>query len=232
MRKIVFGVVVLCLIALVSVGGYFVYNRLLREGNVPADIVTRPWVEYQLKDVSVFVDFPMPLNNKEMEKNNIHDSWGQSNNGDGLNLVACSSARAPECKLSMDYMADRFVEICKKDSVVISSKKTPTMVLGDSAVDLEMVIKKWWKPASLVRVLFFRRDDRLCQVHCNSGLDQPAADAVWERIKKSIRTQSGTIPAPNAGSVPAPNGGSVPATDGGITRGVPTLPKGLTRRPK
>ena len=211
---VVIGLIAICLVAIVLFLGYPLINSYRGTANIPADLATRPWSEHQLFENSVIMDVPWPLNTNETAKGNSPNS--QSYQGDGLYVFASSIQSSAGTDNTLDAAVDRFVALCRNSGTVESPMKTPISVMGDRAIELKMVLKKKWKPTSQFRGLFFIHNGIFCQIHCNSGLNQPVADAVWKRIEQSIRLRQAAATLPKAG----------------ITQGSPPLPPGMTRRPK
>ena len=214
LKETIVGLVVVGLFVIISGVGYFVINRYRGATNIPADLATRPWSEHRLIGDSVIMDVPWPLNTKETVQGK--ESKCLSNQGDGLYVLAgCSQSSLGGEEL--DALVDGFVAICQKDSETAASPaKTATTVIGDRAIELEMVLKKKWKTKGQFRGLFFIHNGMLCQIHCTSGLNQPVADAVWKRIKESIKLRQASATLPKTG----------------ITRGTLPLPPGMTPRQK
>lgn len=215
-KKIVFAVIGLGLLAIVGFLGYHVVKGFLGARQVPADLATRPWVEHKLIPDTLVIDVPSPLKSKESptDKGSTESNIFTCN-GNGLRVECGAKQVGVSTSEKLDFVVDGVVTYSRKHTVEVSAvTKTPTSVMGVRAIELQMEVKEKWKPSSQMRAVYFIYNGYFCQIHCNSGLNQPVASAAWDRIKKSIRPPQGVAAQPKTG----------------ITRGELPLPPGIKRR--
>ena len=191
MRKLAIGI--LGIVGLGVLGGIvFVVFMFIRGTKAPADLATRPWIEHKFYTDRLVLDVPWELKpNAAPPGKAVVDGRLDSCQRDGLEVVACVSMVSPEGDL--DTAMDRMAETLRAKSgiTVISESRKEESVIGNRAITLYLTVNERWGKKSNLRIFFFKYDNRLYQIHCNSRMGDATGDTVLGRIKKSVRPAKG-----------------------------------------
>ena len=196
----ILGVVGLCVAVLIA----FIAFVFIHGIKLPADLATRPWIEHKFLTDRLALDVPWELKPVSPSGKVSSDCRMDNCQRSGLEVITSVSAVSPGGNL--DVTMDRMTELLKaKPGVtVLWENRREELVLGGRAIALYQAVGDRWTRKTNIRILFFKFEDRLYQVHCNSRTGDPTGDAVWERMRKSIRfLRTATKPADGAFALPA-----------------------------
>lgn len=184
MSKLIGGIVGIVVLVVIGLLGL----RAFRNVKLPVDLATTPWIEHKFYTDRLALDVPWQLTTETSSTDKIPlDGRTVTAVRYGAELVVSVSPASPSGDL--DIAMDRMAQSLKADPgfTILSEKRKEESILGGKSITLYLSIRdRLWRKMD-TKILFFKFDDRLYQVHCTTPMGDPTADKVWERMRKSIR---------------------------------------------
>ena len=165
-----------------------------REPPVSVDIAKRPWVEQVVVAGAVSIDVPWPLKPKELSlppevASAATRMVNLAHEADGLNIFASVLTVRPGTPVSLDGAARGAIANVKtmKGIGAVTDNKRETTVLGVPAVEIDATVERKANVPLQTYGIVFLLENEFIQVIYTALSNQPSGDAVWKRIRESIR---------------------------------------------
>jgi hypothetical protein len=163
----------------------------LRNEPAPSANVDQPWVEATLGPIAFESPWrlpPEPLEIPPESKSYVRSSTNLTNEVGGVDVSAVELAYREDINPNLDGAADGAIEKVRGQpgTSAVEATKTETTVAGARAIELDVRAQRRTQPLRL-HCLVFVLQKELFIVSVTGRADRPVVDALWQRLRASIR---------------------------------------------
>lgn len=168
-------------------------RELVAEPQLSADILTKNWIETPLSESISFVS-PLPLEKKDLPLDPALQKKVVSQNSmqreqDGLTVLAAHIIYVPGTQVNLQGAADGSLARVRSmaGNQNVTSNKFDTWIIGAKALEFGAKIDRGGNVPLQMHGIVFGENAELYQVIMVCRADQERGDAVWDKLRSSIK---------------------------------------------